>query len=117
MIELTDDLNNLLLKQSGEARFRWLHAVVGGEQDLLETAKETFEDVAWVMSKKEIINEGWFGPLVHKTVEDRLGDVALVAREKVGFTDPAEKMPFKLITRHGSLTRDEMHVPLLSTVT
>ena len=117
MIELTDDLNDLLLKQSGEARFRWLHAVVGGEQDLLETAKETFEDVAWVMSKKEIINEGWFGPLVHKTVEDRLGDVALVAREKVGFTDPAEKMPFKLITRHGSLTRDEMHVPLLSTVT
>ena len=54
---------------------------------------------------------------MNKTVETRLGDVALVAREKIGFTDPAEKMPFKLITRHGSLTKDEMHVPLLSTVT
>jgi len=117
MIEITDDLNNLLSKQSGEARFRWLHAVVGGEHDLFQTAKETFGDVAWVMSKKEIIDQGWFGPLVYKTVEGRLGDVALVAREKVGFIDPAEKMPFKLITRHGSLTREEMHVPLLSTVT
>jgi len=117
MIELTDELNSLVSKQSGEARFRWLHAVTGGEQDLLQVAKETFQDVAWVMSKKETINEGWFGPLVYKTVEGRLGDVALVAREKVGFVDPAEKMPFKLITRHGSLTREEMHVPLLSTVT
>ena len=66
---------------------------------------------------KEIIEQGWLGHLVNKTDETRLGDVALVAREKIGCTDPAEKMPFKLITRHGSLTKDEMHVPLLSTVT
>ena len=58
-----------------------------------------------------------FGPIVSETVKSRLGDVALVAREKVGFTDPDEKMPFQLITRHGSLTKEEMHVPLLSTVT
>ncbi|HJO41588.1 MAG TPA: alkaline phosphatase family protein, partial [Acidimicrobiales bacterium] len=117
MIELTDDLNDLLSKQSGEARFRWLHALDGSEQDLLQIAKETFEDVAWIMSKKEIIDEGWLGSLVDRTVEARLGDVALIAREKIGFTDPAEKMPFKLITRHGSLTKEEMHVPLLSAVT
>jgi len=117
MIELTDDLNDLLSKQSGEARFRWLHALDGSGQDLLQIAKETFEDVAWIMSKKEIIDEGWLGSLVDRTVEARLGDVALIAREKIGFTDPAEKMPFKLITRHGSLTKEEMHVPLLSAVT
>ena len=117
MMELTDDLNNLLSKQSGEARFRWLHALREREDDLLQTAKETFEDVAWVMSKKEIISAGWLGPQVDKTVEGRLGDVALIAREKIGFNDPAEKMPFKLITRHGSLTKEEMHVPLLCAVT
>ena len=52
-----------------------------------------------------------------ETVRGRLGDVALLAREKIGFIDPAEKMPFELITRHGSLTKEEMHVPLLSAVT
>ncbi len=55
MIELTDDLNDLLSKQSGEARFRWLHALDGSEQDLLQIAKETFEDVAWIMSKKKLL--------------------------------------------------------------
>ena len=117
MLELTEDLNILILKQSGEARFRWLHALVGAEQDLVQTAKETFKDFAWIMSREEILNAQWFGPLVTKTIQSRLGDVALVAREKIGFIDPAEKMPFELITRHGSLTKEEMHVPLLSAVT
>ena len=117
MIELTADIKNLVAKQSGEARFRWLHAVPGAEKDLAQMAKETFKDSAWVMSKKESIDAGLFGPIVSETVKRRLGDVALIAREKVGFTDPAEKMPFQLITRHGSLTKEEMHVPLLSTVT
>ena len=117
MIELTADIKNLLAKQSGEARFRWLHAVPGAEKDLTQMAKETFKDSAWVMSKKETIDTGLFGPMVSETVRRRLGDVALIAREKVGFTDPAEKMPFQLITRHGSLTKEEMHVPLLWTVT
>ena len=117
MLELTGPLNKLLLKQSGEARFRWLHALSGREEDLTQMAKETYADWAWVMSKKEILDSGLFGPIVSETVKSRLGDVALVAREKVGFTDPDEKMPFQLITRHGSLTKEEMHVPLLSTVT
>jgi len=91
--------------------------VPGAEKDLTQMAKETFKDSAWVMSKKETIDAGLFGPIVSETVRRRLGDVALIAREKVGFTDPAEKMPFQLITRHGSLTKEEMHVPLLSTVT
>ena len=117
MLELTTDLKNLITKQSGEARFRWLHALPGAETDLLISAKETFEECGWILSKDQILNEGWFGPRVNEIVKNRLGDVALVAKDKVGFTDPAEKMPFQLITRHGSLTEEEMHVPLLSAVT
>jgi len=40
--------------------------------------------------------------------------VALVAREPVTFDDPAENGPLALIGRHGSLTDDEMLVPLLA---
>ena len=117
MIGLTRDLNDLVSKQSGEARFRWLHALPGMEEDLIQASKETFENSAWVMSQKEILEAGFLGPLVSERVRGRLGDVALLAREKIGFIDPAEKMPFELITRHGSLTKEEMHVPLLSAVT
>ena len=36
-----------------------------------------------------------------------------VARERVSFHEPADSGPFELIARHGSLTADEMLVPLL----
>jgi hypothetical protein len=44
----------------------------------------------------------------------RLGDVALVPFEPVAFHDPDDAGPFELVSRHGSLTADEMLVPLLA---
>jgi hypothetical protein len=44
----------------------------------------------------------------------RLGDVALVAKGTHAFVDPADTGPYRLIGRHGSLTRAEMLVPLLA---
>jgi hypothetical protein len=43
-----------------------------------------------------------------------MGDVALVAREPISFDDPADTGPFRLVSRHGSLTSAEMLVPLLA---
>ena len=37
-------------------------------------------DVAWVMSRQEMIEDGWFGPVVSPPVAARLGDVALVPK-------------------------------------
>ncbi len=50
--------------QSGEARFRWLHAQPGAEVALYEAAKEHHSDVAWVVTREQILDEGWFGPKV-----------------------------------------------------
>lgn len=99
--------------QSGEGRFRWLHARPGRADALLEAARAHHEDVAWVVSRDETIDEGWWGPEVADAARQRLGDVALVCREPVSFSDPADTGPFELIGRHGSLTADEMFVPLL----
>ena len=44
----------------------------------------------------------------------RLGDVAIVAREQWSFADPADRTPSWLVARHGSLSPEEMHVPLLT---
>ncbi len=100
--------------QSGEARFRWLHAVPGAEAALLDVARTHHSDVAWVVSREQVLDECWFGPKVLPGPLARLGDVALVAREPVAFEDPMDTGPFHLIGRHGSMTPAEVHVPLMA---
>jgi predicted AlkP superfamily pyrophosphatase or phosphodiesterase len=100
--------------QSGEGRFRWLHARGGRQSDLLAAAQAHHRDVAWVVSRDEIIDEGWFGPHVTTQARARFGDVALVPFEPVAFHDPDDSGPFTLVARHGSLTEAEMLVPLLA---
>ena len=112
--ELHDDVLAHTSRQSGEARFRWLHAAPGRGRDLLAAATEHHADRAWVVERDTAIAEGWFGPSVSETARARLGDVALAARDHWFFADRADATPDWLIGRHGSLTPGEMHVPLLS---
>ena len=113
IVELGSALVPHLSFQSGEGRFRWLHARPGRADALAEAARAAHGDAAWVRTRDETVDEGWWGDRVSDTVRRRLGDVALVAREPVSFHDPADSGPFVLIGRHGSLTPAEMYVPLL----
>jgi hypothetical protein len=96
---------------SGEARFVWLHAGSGRTAALEEAAAAEHGDVAWVVPVEQVLDEGWFGRVVSSDAAGRLGDVALVAREAVALVHPGRPGP-KLQTRHGSLTPDEIEVPL-----
>ncbi len=113
IIEHRADLLALVHHQSGEGRFRWLHAKPGATEELL-AACGRYLDVAWVVSKEQILDDQWFGRAMPTIHQQRLGDVALIARANVTFDDPEENGPFVLVCRHGSLTEDEMLVPLLS---
>ena len=117
LIDLPQSVTRLVDGQSGEARFRWLHARAGSAGDLLEAAHEAFDAVGWVRSVDEVVTAGWLGPEVTAVARARLGDVAVLARDPVAFVDPAEAMSFHLIGRHGSMTVDEMLVPALAVVT
>ena len=97
---------------SGEGRFRWLHARPGAAAELLAAAVAEHADVAWVVSREQVIDERWLGPVISAPVAARLGDVAVVAHQPVTFLDPAEG-GYDLACRHGSLTSAEMLVPLL----
>ncbi len=99
---------------SGEGRFRWFHARAGAESDLLSAATEEHGSEAWVCTREEIVEAGWFGGPLAPHVTARLGDVALVAREPVAFLDPADTGETRLAARHGSLTAAEMYVPLIA---
>lgn len=113
LVALHGEVSAHLSSQSGEGRFRWLHARPGHQSALLEATRHHHGDVAWVVSCEETVVEGWWGKTLTSVARQRLGDVALVAREPISFIDPADTGPFKLIGRHGSLTSAEMWVPLL----
>lgn len=116
VIELPGEVQAQVAGQSGEGRFRWLHARGGRSGALLDVARSSLGDVAWVRSRSEAIAEGWYGPLVTDAAAGRLGDVLLAAKDDYAFNDPNDTGPYILVGRHGSLTEDEMLVPLLAGV-
>lgn len=100
---------------SGEGRFRWLHLKSGSEKKVVNLALELYGNDAWVMTKSQLVEAGYYGsPAEMGLVGDRLGDVALIAKTNVAFFDPMDTGPYNLVSRHGSLTPDELEVPLLS---
>ena len=110
------DLLATVTLQSGEGRFRWWHTRPEDVDALAKTAAEEYDDVAWVVTREQMLDEGWFGPVVAPPVQARLGDVALVAHQPVSFHEPADSGPFELVCRHGSMTPAEVDVPLLASV-
>ncbi len=114
LVDLAGSVLGLVRSQSGEGRFRWLHARPGAAGDLAAAAESEHAAVAWVVTRERVLDEGWFGGGIATPFARRLGDVALVAHEPVSFHDPADSGPFPLVCRHGSLTPAEMYVPLLA---
>ncbi len=99
---------------SGEGRFRWLHVRPGSLDDALATASEAHGAEAWVRTRQQMVDEGWFGGPLTPEFARRLGDVALVAHAPVAFLDPADTGETRLMGRHGSLTSAEMAVPFVA---
>jgi len=98
---------------SGEGRFRWLHVRPGAAADVAATASALHGDVAWVRTKEQLIADGWLGGVPSAEVASRLGDVVLVPFAPTAFLDPADTGELRLKARHGSLTPEEMYIPLL----
>lgn len=101
---------------SGEGRFTWLHAAPGRVDAVADRARHLYDltGTAAVRTRAEVIGAGWLGGTPSPEVESRLGDVALIARERVAFVPSPDSGSSGLRCRHGSLTADEMLVPLLA---
>lgn len=97
----------------GEARFRHLYCDDGATEDVAFVWREQLGVNAWVVTRDQAIDEGWFGS-VDAHIRPRLGDVMVASRGNAAVvstkTRPDEAA---LIGVHGSLTADEMMVPLL----
>lgn len=115
------DLDPSIMQQvsmvSGEPRFRWLHTVEGtpeAAERLAALVRGVYGGQAWVETIETVEREGWLGGPMEAHVRARLGDVALVPFDAVAYLEPGDAAENRLVCRHGSLTEDEMFVPLVS---
>lgn len=98
----------------GEPRARHVYVDDGALDDVLAAWQEVLADRAWVVSRDQAIDAGWFGERVSDAVRPRIGDVVAAARgSAVMVRREVEPMESSLIGHHGSLTLAEQTVPLL----
>ena len=97
----------------GEARFRHLYCRGGAVDDVVATWRELLDDRAEVLTRDAVIARGWFGE-VESAVLPRLGDVIVACGDDTAVMS-SQDFPYEtsLIGLHGSLTADEMLIPML----
>jgi hypothetical protein len=108
------DIMSMVHFLSGEGRFRWVHARPGAAADLEQALSERYDDTTWVMTRDHVVEAGLFGGTLADEFVHRLGDVALLPHAPIAFVDPADTGESRLQSRHGSLTAEELLVPLVA---
>jgi len=98
----------------GEPRSLQLYCEQGAADDVLATWRERVDVRAWVLSRGEAIGHGLFGA-VSEPVRPRIGDIIVAMRDNFAIVDSRTARPklLALLGLHGSLTPEEMTVPLL----
>ncbi len=104
---------------AGEPRMVQLYTEPGMDasrtRNLLEAWREEYGSRAWILTRQEAIDAGYFGD-VQESVMGRIGDVLIAAREPIALFDGrrASESAMSVVGQHGSLTKVEREVPLLT---
>ncbi|GAA3178136.1 alkaline phosphatase family protein [Nonomuraea roseoviolacea] len=102
----------------GEARARHVYAEEGAAADVLTAWRERLAGQAWVVSREEAVEAGWFGPAVRAEWVKRIGDVLAVPYTGLALVAPrAHAREAAFAGYHGSMTAAEQYVPLLEAST
>lgn len=99
----------------GEARARFVYTEPGASGDVLATWRERLGDRAWIATRQEAVDAGWFGSAVDDAdIRSRIGDLIVAARQDTAVVrSKVEPRLAGLLGHHGSLTPAETLVPLL----
>lgn len=96
---------------AGEGRFRQLYVDTDDPARVAHRWADRLGDRAWVRTRDEAIDDGWFGP-VSAEVRDRYGHVLVAMRGNSAVMTSQFPREIELVGMHGSLTPEEMVVPL-----
>lgn len=97
---------------AGEPRFRQLYVDQDRPDRVAERWRDRLGSNAWVRTRDEAVEDGWFGP-VDDDLRERYGHVLVAMRNEWAVMTRAMPRELTLVGMHGSLTADEMYVPLL----
>jgi hypothetical protein len=116
-IEITPVLSAGVDTIAGEPRVRYLHVADGAAGDVAAAWRAVFGDRAWVLSREEAVDDGWFGP-VPPAHAGRIGDVVVICQGRTVSLGAEGEPPAisRMIAFHGSVTAAEMTIPLVSFV-
>jgi hypothetical protein len=113
--DTTPELQDGVRMLGGEPRVRHVYVDDGATDAVLTTWRSLLADRAWVVTRDEAIDAGWFGPRVADRVRSRIGDVIAAARDTSAVVRSGVEPTFtRMAGQHGSLTADEQLVPLLT---
>ncbi|CAB4771039.1 unannotated protein [freshwater metagenome] len=112
-VDTTTELRDGLALFGGEARFRQLYCQRGAVDDVVATWTSVLGDRATVLLREDAVARGWFGA-VGPGVLPRIGDVVVACHDDVAILS-TEQWGYEatLVGLHGSLTPDEMLIPVL----
>jgi len=98
---------------AGEPRCLQLHLASSADPDAVAAdLRVAFGSRAWVATRTEAVEAGWFGQ-VDPDVLPRIGDVLVAARKNYAFYTDPDDAARRMVGQHGSLTPDELTIPLL----
>lgn len=116
--EATPELTHGVALLGGEARARHVYAQEGAAAEVLAAWSEVLRGRAWVVSREEAVESGWFGPRVRTEWLGRIGDVVAVPYTDLAIIAPTtHKIEAIFVGYHGSMTAHEQNIPLLEVST
>lgn len=97
----------------GEARFRHVYTRSGAADDVADRWQEVCGHRAVILTREAAEAAQWFGP-VDDAVRPRIGDVVVAALDDFAvFSTRQFPVEHKMVGFHGSITDEEMLVPML----
>ena len=100
---------------AGEPRVRYIYAENSKISSIRSQWEEFFGERVLIYSREEAIDKGLFGDRVIDSVRDRIGDLIVIAGNKLILVEPErEALQCAMVGHHGGLTSDEVEIPLLS---
>ena len=90
-------------------------APAGTLERLAAAWQQALGSKTWILTREQALSAGLFGP-VREEVLPRIGDLLIAAREPIALFDTRRASPsaLQMVGQHGSLTRAEREVPLLT---
>lgn len=110
------DLSAGVRHLAGEARAPQVHVNPGALEDVRVAWQARLGEAALLRTREEVLDLGWFGPgAARDAVAGRIGDLVVACHGEIAVVDSRTQPPLVLglLGLHGSLTHDEVAIPLL----